>query len=158
MERAQRVGVGGIFQGELGGKSSALAGAPLCGAFRVQTVSTGKFSETRPRHGGFVEFDQGPTVVLESDDGATIIVTSKRTPPFSISQITSCDVDPTKFQAIVAKGVHAPVAAYREVCREFVRVDTPGVTTADITSLPFRHRRKPLFPFEQDFTWSATEV
>jgi hypothetical protein len=28
-------------------------------------------------------------------------------------------------------------------------VNTPGVTTADMTTLPFRHRRRPMFPFEQ---------
>jgi microcystin degradation protein MlrC len=41
----------------------------------------------------------------------------------------------------VAKGVHAPVAAYGEVCREFIRVNTPGVTTADLSRLAYRHRR-----------------
>ncbi len=157
-ERAHQMGVGRVLQTEVGGRSSPLAGAPLRGDFTVRALSAGKFSESRPRHGGFVEFDQGPTAVLESADGATLIVTSKRTPPFSLAQITSCGVDPTKFQAIIAKGVHAPIAAYREVCREFVRVDTPGVTTAEMTSLPFHNRRTPLYPFEQDFTWSAAEV
>jgi microcystin degradation protein MlrC len=48
----------------------------------------------------------------------------------------------------VAKGVHAPVAAYAEVCRDFLRVNTPGVTTADLSRLEYRHRRRPLHPFE----------
>ena len=49
---------------------------------------------------------------------------------------------------IVAKGVHAPVAAYAPACPSFIRVNTPGVTTADIGNLPYQHRRRPLFPFE----------
>ncbi len=48
---------------------------------------------------------------------------------------------------LVAKGVHAPVAAYGEVCREFLRVNTPGVTTADLSRLQY-HRHRPLHPFE----------
>ena len=31
--------------------------------------------------------------------------------------------------------------------------NTPGITTADTTSLPYRHRRKPLYPFEPHATW-----
>jgi len=27
-------------------------------------------------------------------------------------------------------------------------VNTPGVTTADLPRLPYRHRRRPLHPFE----------
>jgi hypothetical protein len=30
-----------------------------------------------------------------------------------------------------------------------LRVNTPGVTTADLTRLEYRHRRRPLFPFEE---------
>jgi microcystin degradation protein MlrC len=29
-----------------------------------------------------------------------------------------------------------------------LRVNTPGITSADMTSMEFHHRRKPLFPFE----------
>ena len=49
---------------------------------------------------------------------------------------------------IVAKGVNAPIAAYAPVCKTFIQVDTPGVTTAAMARLPFHHRRRPLFPFE----------
>jgi microcystin degradation protein MlrC len=45
--------------------------------------------------------------------------------------------------------VHAPVAAYSEVCPSFIRVNTPGVTTADLSRLMYRHRRRPLFPWER---------
>jgi microcystin degradation protein MlrC len=68
--------------------------------------------------------------------------------PFSLGQLTSCGIDPKQFDVIVAKGVHAPVAAYEEVCPTMIRANTPGVTTADMTRLPFHQRRRPLFPFE----------
>jgi microcystin degradation protein MlrC len=74
-------------------------------------------------------------------------------PPFSLHQLTTFDVDPTQFHVLVAKGVNAPVAAYRPVCRHLLRVNTPGCTTADMTTLTFEDRRRPLFPFEKDFAW-----
>jgi microcystin degradation protein MlrC len=60
-------------------------------------------------------------------------------------------LDPNQFRVLVAKGVHAPLAAYREVCDGMLRVNTPGSTCADLFQLNYRNRRKPLFPFEQDF-------
>jgi microcystin degradation protein MlrC len=41
------------------------------------------------------------------------------------------------------------VTAAGEVRPSFVRVDTPGVTTADASRLPERRRRRPLFPYER---------
>jgi microcystin degradation protein MlrC len=77
------------------------------------------------------------------------MVTSRRMAPFSLGQIRHAGIDPASFRFLAAKGVHAPVAAYREVCPSFVRVNTPGVTTADLSRLSFSRRRRPLFPFER---------
>jgi microcystin degradation protein MlrC len=68
--------------------------------------------------------------------------------PFSLQQLLSCGLDPKSFRVLVAKGVHAPLAAYREVCDRFIRVNTPGSTCADLHQMDYHYRRKPLFPFE----------
>jgi microcystin degradation protein MlrC len=114
----------------------------------------GQFREPEVRHGGITNFDQGPTAVVATDIGLTIMLTSRRMVPFSLEQLRSCSLDPRQFRVLIAKGVHAPVAAYREVCEHFVRVNTSGSTCADMTRLEFKHRRHPMFPFEQDFDWS----
>ena len=77
------------------------------------------------------------------------MLTSQRMPPFSLQQLISCQLDPSSFQVLVAKGVNAPVAAYAPICSELIRVNTPGCTTADMNSLTFHNRRRPLFPFEK---------
>lgn len=108
----------------------------------------GRFQETAPRHGGQLHFDMGETVILRSSAGMTIMLNTRRTPPFSLRQLTAFGLHPEDFGWIVAKGVNAPIAAYREVCPTYIQVDSPGVTGADMTRFPFRHRRHPLFPFE----------
>jgi microcystin degradation protein MlrC len=77
------------------------------------------------------------------------MLTSKRTAPFSLQQLLSCGVKPKTFDAVVAKGVHAPVAAYAPVCPTLIRVNTRGVTSADLSHFTYQQRRKPLFPFEK---------
>ena len=106
-------------------------------------------TDTQTRHGAMTYYDQGRSAVVESSDGQiTVLLTSKRTPPFSLVQLTSCGLDPASFQVIVAKGVNAPVAAYEVVCEELIRVNSPGCTTADMRQLEFKYRRKSMFPFE----------
>jgi microcystin degradation protein MlrC len=124
---------------------------PFSADFRVAGIYDGKFSEGEVRHGGFQDFDQGRTAVIEASGGSpTLMLTSRRVPPFSLRQMTAFGVDPSRFRIIIAKGVIAPVAAYESIATGgFVHVDTPGPTRADMTKLVYRNRRRPMFPFEK---------
>ena len=77
-----------------------------------------------------------------------VMLTSLRMPPFSLEQLASCEVDPSRFRVIIAKGVIAPLAAYAPLCERVIHVNTDGATCADMKRLEFRNRRKPMFPFE----------
>lgn len=112
-------------------------------------INDGNFKESRPRHGGQVNYKMGKTAIVAPRAGSVIMLTSLRTPPFSLQQLLSFGIDPGLFDAIVAKGVNAPVAAYAPVCPAIIQVDTPGVTQADMTKFTFHNRRRPLFPFEE---------
>jgi microcystin degradation protein MlrC len=114
----------------------------------LMNTTTGIFSEEEPRHGGQNHYNMGKTAVITTLNGNTVLLHSKRVPPFSLAQLTSCAIDPKHYDVIVAKGVIAPMAAYGPVCPTIVKVNTPGLTTADMTQLSYYHRRKPLFPFE----------
>src|SRR5262249_48709322 len=140
-----------------GGKTARRHGEPLEADFTVLGLFDGRFDEPLPRHGGFTTFDQGPTAVLAADAGLTVMATTRRMAPFSLRQLTAFGVDPARFRALVTKGVHAPVAAYAPVCKTLLRVDTPGVTSADLSRLEYRHRRRLLYPFEPDATWAGVE-
>lgn len=153
---AEQAGVGGRMTQPIGGRSGSLNGPPLVASVNVVGLSDGRFSESQPVHGGFTHFDQGPAAVLATDGGLTILATSRRMAPFSLAQLTSCGLDPASFQIVVAKGVNAPIAAYKSACRTFIRVDTPGYTAADMTKLDYQRRRRPMFPFEPHAEWSPT--
>ena len=152
---AEAIGIGQKGTLSIGGKTDDLHGPPLVAEFTVQQLADGRYSESEVRHGGFTEFDQGRTAILKTGTGLIVMVTTKRTLPFSSKQITSFGIDPQQFQVIVAKGVNAPLAAYRGICPSILRVNTRGVTVADMTQLPFQHRRRPMFPFEPETTWSV---
>lgn len=147
-QQAIEAGAGATLDLSVGGKINPLHGPPLELRGLVRSLHQGKFTENNIRHGGKREYDMGPPAVIDAG-GLTILVHSLRTPPFSLNQILSCGIDPARLKIIVAKGVNAPLAAYAPVCQSFIRVNTPGVTTADMTRLPFQNRRRPMFPFEE---------
>lgn len=139
----------------VGGKTDRLHGDPMELTVRVVSMHSGKFSESAPRHGGITGFDQGRTAVCETENGLTLMITSQRMVPFSLQQLQSCNVDPERFRILVAKGVNAPIAAYRDVCDHFIRVNTMGSTCADLSRLNFQHRRRPMFPLESNASFAV---
>lgn len=146
---AVKAGIGNRMRFAVAGKlDPARHGPPIEDSFRVLAVTDGKFTESEVRHGGYSRFDQGTTVVLEGESGITMIVTTLRVAPLSLQQVLAQGIRLDDFAAIVLKGVHAPVAAYAPVCSQLIRVNTPGVTTADVQSLKFNYRRRPMAPFE----------
>jgi microcystin degradation protein MlrC len=153
VQAAQAAGTAAKLTLSMGGKTDALHGPPLACEVTVRGLYDGCFEEKQPRHGGFSLMDQGPTAVVDTDTGLTVMLTSKRMPPFSLRQLTTFGVEPEKYHLLIAKGVNAPIAAYREVCKHYLRVNTKGCTSADLLTLPYHHRRRPMFPFEPEITW-----
>jgi len=130
----------------IGGRSVSVQGV-------VGAISDGRFTDDRPRHGGQRIYDQGLTVVLETPQGHTIVLTSKRMPPFSLEQILSLGIDPESKRLIVVKGVIAPRAAYEPIAKKILTVDTPGSTSANIHGFEYKRRRRPLYPLESDASY-----
>lgn len=148
VKEAKAAGVGAECTLAMGGKTDRKHGKPFTTDVTVRKLHDGHFSEDQPRHGGRSHWDMGPSVVVETERGMTILLNSIRTPPFSLGQITGMGLDPQDFRVFVAKGVNAPIAAYKPVVDRFIRVNTPGVTAADMTTFTYKYRPKPLFPFE----------
>ncbi|GGH20976.1 microcystinase C [Dyadobacter endophyticus] len=143
VEKCQDVSAGAVVPLFLGGKKGFQT------SVEVLALHDGRFTEDTPRHGGFVHYDMGPTAVVRTPSGNTVMLTTRRTPPYSLRQLTAFGLDPRGFRGIVAKGVNAPIAAYSDVCPSIVQVDTPGVTQADMTLFTYQNRKIPLFPFEE---------
>lgn len=148
VEQAVSAGVGGRVALDMGGKTDDRHGPPIRAEVRVLGVHEGRFTESEVRHGGKTAFNMGRTAVVATDSGLTVSLTSLRTVPVSLGMMTSIGLDPAGFQVLIAKGVHAPTAAYAPVSKRMIRVDTPGATTADMRRFTYRYRRRPLYPFE----------
>jgi microcystin degradation protein MlrC len=89
----------------------------------------------------------GPCAVVRHG-GLTILLTSHKTPPFDLGQWRSQGVEPTQFSVIVAKAAVAHRRAYDSIAARMWWVDTPGPCTSDLSALPYRQLRRPIFPLD----------
>jgi microcystin degradation protein MlrC len=133
---------------EVGAKTDRLHGEPVAVTATARTIGDGRFEEPAPRHGGMRFFDGGTTVVLETTDDHTLVLTSRRISNISLEQFYSIGVRPEAHRVVVAKGVVAPRAAFEPIASEIILVNTPGVTAADLSHFTYHRRRRPLYPFE----------
>ncbi len=149
VERAQRSGVGGQVVGPVGGRGGDDYGAHVMVEGVVRSLHEGMWIEPEPRHGGLRQHDQGPTAVIDLPGPITLIVNTRRTPPFSLGQLTSLGLDPSKARAIVVKAAVAYKAAYAPLDPIVVEVDTPGITRLRPECSSYRNIERPLFPWSR---------
>ena len=154
VQRCVESGVGSEVTLSVGAKTDDLHGKPVAVTGGVTRLSDGKYEDTRPTHGGYRFFDGGTTAVLETTDGHTLLLTSKRSGNTSREQMYSVGIWPERYRVVVAKGVVSPRPAYQPIASRIILVNTPGVTTADMTTFTYHRRRKPLYPFEMDAAYT----
>ena len=168
---AQRLGVGGLFHSlcdptsaqachaagvgsrvdlRVGGKTDTLHGSPVHIIGVVKHVDDGRFEDTGVTHGGFRFFNAGVRALVHTNDDHFVLLNSRPMGNTSRAELTSVGLDPMQIKIIVAKGVHSPRGAFEPIAAELIQLNTPGCTSADLSTLHYSLRRRPMFPFEQD--------
>ena len=144
-------GVGSTVTLKVGAGTDHLHGKPVEVTGYVRAITDGKFEEPKPIHGGFRFFDYGPSVALDTEDGHTIALhTVRGIGNMSREQYYFMGIFPEKYRVIICKGTVSPRAAYEPIAREIIMADSQGVTSANMSSFSYEHRRKPLYPFEPE--------
>jgi microcystin degradation protein MlrC len=152
-----RAGVGARVGLSIGAKTDPETGPPVEASATVLALHDGIYQATEPVHAGMSAFDAGRSAAVRLESGQTVILTSKVVMPLTTAQLTTLGLAPTDFTAIVAKGVHSPLAGYLPHVTGMIRVDTPGVTSADLSRFSYVNRRRPMFPFESRAALSPRE-
>jgi microcystin degradation protein MlrC len=144
----REAGVGGRVSLAAGGKTDDRHGAPFPIAGTVTALSDGRYEETGPTHAGFRFYDDGPSAAVRTDDGFEIVIITNPGGTMSLQQFRTLGIEPQAARILIAKGVHSPRPAVEPIAREMIWVATPGVTSADLTTFAYRHRRAPIYPLD----------
>ena len=168
-------GVGNHVKLALGGKtdmpSIGLSGEPLEVEGLVRAITDGEFTITGPMYTGIRTF-LGRTAVLDTGR-AQIVVTERAHEPMDLGVFTHCGIDPRRKCFVMLKSrIHYPElfrshgidpayckivvvkspngfrSAYQPIARALMVVDTPGVSTAKLDTLPFKRVPRPIYPLD----------
>ncbi|HEV3166256.1 MAG TPA: M81 family metallopeptidase [Isosphaeraceae bacterium] len=142
-------GVGNEVRVAAGGKIDQ-NDSPVSLRGRVRLLHDGQYVEDQPRHGGLRQNDQGLTAVVALPGDNTVVLTSRRHPPFSLGQLTSLGLRPEQARVLVVKAAVAYKAAYGPIAGSIIEVDTPGLTAANPARFSYSHLRKPMFPIDPE--------
>lgn len=145
-EVAERAGIEGAFDFEVGGKTDDMHGEPVRVKGHVRSLHAGKYYEPEVRHGGTAMWNMSHTAVIHVD-GSTLeepnllLITKQPSSPNSEHQLISNGVYIDRQKIIVAKGAIAPRAAYEPITSLMIPVDSPGVTAVNPDRFVYRHVR-----------------
>jgi microcystin degradation protein MlrC len=145
------VAIGSSAKLRVGGKGSPLDEGPVEVEATLVSRSDGRFTlEDRNSHLAAmqgVNVEMGPCAVIRVA-GVTILLTSRKTPPFDLGQWRSQGIEPSALSIIGVKAAVAHRRAYDAIAAASYWVRTPGPCASDLRALPYRHVRRPIFPLD----------
>jgi len=136
---------------EIGGRGSRLGGDSLRLDLEFISRTSGRFQLEDP-HSHLAsmcgkEFDMGPSAVVRHG-GVRILLTSRKTPPFDLGQWRSQGIEPEQLAVIGVKAAVAHRRAYDPIASAHFTVATRGPCSSDLTTFPYRHLRRPIYPLD----------
>ncbi|HEY1877019.1 MAG TPA: M81 family metallopeptidase [Rhizomicrobium sp.] len=148
----QDVSIGGKITLPIGGKGSPLDPGPVILEVELVSRSDGVFElEDKNSHlvgslGKIIRM--GPCAVVKHR-GLTILLTSRKLPPFDLGQWRSQGINPEELSMIGIKAAVGHRVAYGKIASAEFTVNTSGPCTSDITRLPYKRLRRPVFPLDK---------
>lgn len=151
VEAVSKLKPGTVATVDLGGKGSPLGGAPVRLDVTLVSTSDGAFELEDP-HSHLASmsgsrFEMGPSAVVRHD-GLTILLTSRKTPPFDLAQWRSQGIVPERLAVIGVKAAVAHRKVYDPIAGAHYTVETPGPCSSNLKLFPFEHVTRPIFPLD----------
>jgi microcystin degradation protein MlrC len=160
VSRAAPLPLGSRVALDIGGTGNPFS-PPLPLEVEVISRSSGRFKLEDPHShlasmcGG--SYEMGPCAVVRRD-GITILLTSRRTPPFDLGQWRSQGIEPAQLSVIGVKAAVAHRRAYDPITARSYYVDTPGPCSSNLRTFPYKRIRRPIFPLDEFDLASAGAV
>lgn len=146
--------IGGTQRLFIGGHGSRLDEGPVAVNAQLVSRNGGAFElEDKQSHLAAMSgarFDMGNCAVIRCGENncVTVLLTSRKTPPFDLGQLRSQGIEPRDYAVIGVKAAVAHKRAYDPIAGASHYVDTPGPCTGNLARLPFRNLHRPVWPLD----------
>jgi microcystin degradation protein MlrC len=132
----------------LGGKvDPQIGGGPLALNGTLVSLSDGDYVGDGPMMGG-LHASWGPCAVLRVGD-IEILVTTIRAQMNDLQQFRAFGIDPAAKRVVGLKSMQHFRAAFEPIAGKVIVCDSGALCTPDLTRLPYRRARRPIFPLDK---------
>lgn len=154
-------GVGETLTLSVGGKVDHRFYKPLEVSGVVKSIDDGRYMICGPTHGGwgsevkretYREVDVGKRVVLRIGRNIDVIFSQKQTGK-DRDFFKSAGIILEGKRIVVVKSNQAHRASFDPIVLRTIELNTPGVSTVDYASLPYRKLCRPIWPLDRDMEW-----
>lgn len=138
-----------LLKVSIGARDSASFCQPVELEVELVSFSDGKFDLEDPNshlasmYG--VHIEMGPCAVVRNG-GVSVLLTSRKTPPFDLGQLRSQGIIPEACSVIGVKAAVAHRRAYDPITAAAYTVDTAGPCSSNIADFPWKYVRRPIYP------------
>ncbi|HET9002015.1 MAG TPA: MlrC C-terminal domain-containing protein, partial [bacterium] len=147
-DAAHNAGVGATLRVRLGGKHDRLHGDPLDLTVYVKSLTDGQFKLSTPMGQG-APMNLGKMARLVCG-GIDIVVASKRTQVLDPEPFLLHGIDVGRCRIVGVKSSAHFRAGFSAIAKHIVTADPPGITTSNLSSLPYRRLRRPIYPLDEE--------
>jgi microcystin degradation protein MlrC len=161
VEAGLAAGVGATLTMDVGAKIDQRFYKPIRVTGTVKRIDDGDYMIVGPTHGGwsrevvkesFREAHVGPRVVLRVGDKIDVIFSTHKTGK-DRDFFKSAGIVFEEKKIVVVKSNQAHRASFDPIVDATIDLKTPGVSTVDYGSLPYKLLPRPIYPVDLDMKW-----
>ena len=147
VQTAVSAGVGATIETSVGGKFDRKHSRPVRITALVRLISNGRWTGQAQGYNQGVETSMGRAVVL--DIGEIRLLVSER-PAMTVDPelFRSHGIEPGRMRIVVVKSPNGFRGPYGSIAKKVFLVDTPGVSTPKLKTLPYRRVPRPIYPLD----------
>jgi microcystin degradation protein MlrC len=140
---ASRAGVGREVNLTVGAKTDDLHGRPVEVKGRVKLLSDGTYADPRQR-----TITRMGTAAVIGIGATDLILTEHMVVQAELAPFLSVGIDPSKKKIVAVKSAHAFRHHYEKFAKLILEVDTPGITSPNVSRFIYRRVRRPIYPLD----------
>jgi microcystin degradation protein MlrC len=144
---AIKAGVGSTVTLKVGGSFDRRHSKPVRVTGTVKLISDGRWVGRARGYNTGITTCMGRAVVLEVGQ-VKILMAERSSMTVDPELFRSHGIEPLHCKIVVVKSPNGFRAAYEPIAKAIFIVDTPGVSTANLRTLPFRRVPRPIYPLD----------
>ena len=146
--QAHAAGAGASIAVRLGGRTYPIHGEPIVATAHVKSLTDGRFVQQSPMGRGR-QVDLGPMARLQID-GVDVLVASVRSQVLDPEVFLLHGIDVTRCDIVAVKSSNHFRAGFNPVARRIMTADTPGLSSCNLRTYPYRRLRRPVAPLDAE--------